>query len=259
MNKYDRNSDWKIHIPEKNMYIMKDHSWAFIAWELERIKGSIRPDAVLLHLDYHLDDVADGLFVDGIMTAKSEDDLFKLIRTREELNSGNMTTSKICIDNFIWPSFARGTVGSMFTVAPQQQQDLATWMLSDDDGSYQREDIENNKQEILGFISEQKFKSVYRSYNIEQFKESHLDTFIKCSEDKSKILDIDLDYFNKSQNLFAPDLMPEKEIRSILHDVMKMCKWDLVTVALSPIYCGGDEKAEYLLKIFADVTELERI
>lgn len=33
MNIFDSQTDWKIHISERNIYIMKDHSWAFSAWE----------------------------------------------------------------------------------------------------------------------------------------------------------------------------------------------------------------------------------
>ncbi|MEH6945692.1 UPF0489 family protein [Bacillus sp. JJ634] len=106
MDIFNRLSDWKIHLPERNIYIMKDHSWALSAWEYERLKGNINPDSLLLHFDYHLDDVADGLFVDGVMIARTKEQLFSITRTNNELYSGEPSEPKIQIDNFIWPSFA---------------------------------------------------------------------------------------------------------------------------------------------------------
>lgn len=76
---------------------------------IRRLKGTNRPDAVLLHVDDHLDDVPDGLEVDGIISASTEEELFRLTRTNKELHSGETLEPKITIDNFIWPSFARGT------------------------------------------------------------------------------------------------------------------------------------------------------
>ncbi|MEW9501136.1 UPF0489 family protein [Jeotgalibacillus marinus] len=156
---FDSMSDWKIYIPEKNIYIMKDHSWAFAAWELERLKGTIKENSFLFHIDNHLDDVPDGLDVDGVMTANSKEELFKITRTKKELYTGEELEPKIYIDNFIWPSFARGTIDSMFVVAQQDQIDFATCILTDSSELYGG--IVDNKQ-IVELIPLEKFKKVRR-------------------------------------------------------------------------------------------------
>jgi hypothetical protein len=236
---------------------MKDHSWAFAAWELERLKGTITPDAVLLHFDYHLDDVADGLFVDGIMSARTKEELFSLIRKNKELYSFEPIEPKIQIDNFIWPSFARGTIGTMFTVAPDNQQDFASWMINEEPTDYERLDIMWEKEKILQYIHKDKFKSVYRTYSFQDFKEKHLSAFLNCIENKHRILDLDLDYFNPSQSLYDAQLMDDLYVRQTISELLKLCKWDLITVALSPMFCGGNENAEHLLNIFLDVANIK--
>lgn len=256
MDDFNEIKNWKVYIPEKKMYIMKDHSWAFAAWEYERIAGNITSDSVLLHIDAHLDDVADGLQVEGLMEAKSKDELFSLIRTEEELSHGELEVMKIQYDNFIWPSFARGTLGSMFSVARQNQQDFATWMIEETQDDYDRNDIETDKEKILKYIPMEKFKSVYRSYSFQEFKERHIKKFHELSSNKNKILDIDLDFFNLSDTFYEPELMPDEVIKEILLELLNLCDWDLITVALSPIYCGGQEPTEHLLNLFVEVADL---
>ncbi|MDR4291024.1 hypothetical protein CN440_28100 [Bacillus cereus] len=256
LNIFDSKSDWKIHIPDRNIYIMKDHSWAFAAWEHEKLKGNINSDSVLLHFDYHLDDVSDGLLVDGAMDAQTKDDLFSVTRKNIEFYNEEPLQPKIQIDNFIWPSFARGTISTMFSIAPQDQQDFASWMLSEVSTDYDRFDIEQEKEKILKYIPIEKFKSVHRTYSFEEFKKQHLHMFYKCIENKNKILDLDLDYFISHQEPDSTELMPKKEIQKILSELLELCEWDLITVALSPSYCGGDENAEYLLNIFLNVAKI---
>lgn len=256
MDIFNPKTDWKVYIEEKKMYIMKDHSWAFAAWEHERIKGNITTDSVLLHIDAHLDDVADGLCVNGIMEAKNKEELFSLIRTNEELNSGELEETKIQIDNFIWPSFARGTLGSMFVIARQEQEDFATWMLKETKDEYERQDTEMEKEKILKYIPLDRFQSVHRAYSFQEFKDNYLNKFHEYSSNKNKILDLDLDFFNLSNEFYEPQLMPDEEVREVLKEILNLCEWDLITVALSPLFCGGQEPTEHLLNLFAEVSGL---
>ncbi|MCF6412041.1 UPF0489 family protein [Pseudalkalibacillus salsuginis] len=259
MDIFDKDLDWKVQIPEKNMYIMKDHSWAFAAWEIERLKGNLLPDSVLLHFDYHLDDVPDGLLVDGVLTASTKEELFRLTRTRKEINNGILDTHKIYIDNFIWPSFARGTLGSMFVIAPQNLPDIAKWVLREEKVNSSQESTDLTRDEILQLIPKEKFNNVYRSFSLEEFEEKHLSTYKNTIKNKGRILDIDLDYFNKAGDSFSVELATETEIKTELSFLLHLCKWDLITVALSPVYCGGDDIAEYLLKLFMEVAELDKL
>lgn len=46
-------------------------------------------------------------------------------------------------------------------------------------------------------------------------------------------------------------------IRSQLEYIKNMMEWDMVTVALSPEYCGGEEMCLHLFKLFLDVFNLD--
>jgi cell division protein FtsB len=46
----------KIYFPDKNIYLMDQHKWAFYIWEFARERGLIKPDATLFHVDAHTDD-----------------------------------------------------------------------------------------------------------------------------------------------------------------------------------------------------------
>lgn len=60
-----------------------------------------------------------------------------------------------------------------------------------------------------------------------------------------KILDIDLDYFNNSTNWRTADLKKEKVIIANLKKLKDFTKWNLITAALSPSFCGEDEDCLY--------------
>lgn len=68
-----------------------------IAWEIERQKGNLCKDSLLLHVDNHFDDVPNGLNVPGVLTAQSREEIMSLIRTNEELYSGKPIKTKIQI------------------------------------------------------------------------------------------------------------------------------------------------------------------
>lgn len=49
---------WKIKYPKRNICIMRDHNWAFSAWEISRLTNEIDMGAKVLHVDFH-DDYCD--------------------------------------------------------------------------------------------------------------------------------------------------------------------------------------------------------
>lgn len=51
----DMDNTWKIKYPSRNIYIIRDHNWAFSAWEIGRLNKTIEPGARLLHVDFHDD------------------------------------------------------------------------------------------------------------------------------------------------------------------------------------------------------------
>lgn len=68
--------------------------------------------------------------------------------------------------------------------------------------------------------------------------------------DKSLILNLDLDFFNE-ENFHGgkPKLKPDEEVYNSLTYLKYVFKWDLITVAISPECCGGEEPAQHLLVI----------
>lgn len=63
--------DFRRCFPEKNIFISCNHNWAFAAWELHKRAGELKPNATLIHVDAHLDDVWDGLIVEGLHDMKN--------------------------------------------------------------------------------------------------------------------------------------------------------------------------------------------
>ncbi|MFS0751737.1 UPF0489 family protein [Oceanobacillus sp. 1P07AA] len=53
MDIFDNN--FKIYFPDKNIFVSRDHHWAFAAWEIARLRNLIKSEASLLHIDSHLD------------------------------------------------------------------------------------------------------------------------------------------------------------------------------------------------------------
>lgn len=51
----DMERTWKIKYPKRNIYIMRDHNWAFSSWEISKMNNEITPNARLLHVDFHDD------------------------------------------------------------------------------------------------------------------------------------------------------------------------------------------------------------
>ncbi|MFC8983844.1 UPF0489 family protein, partial [Streptomyces sp. NPDC057131] len=216
-------------------------------------KGNISKDSILLHVDNHLDDVPDGINVPGVLTAQSKDEIMSLIRTNEELNSGKPLKTKIQIDNFIWPAVARKTVGTVFTVSPDNQDDFASWVI-EDNSSHKRYDSNSESQKYLNYIPLETFQQCVRAHTLDEFNERFLTNFnnIIFTEKTTKILDLDLDFFTKDSSL-----LDELWIRKTIHYLLNLCKWDLITVALSPFYCGGNQNALKLLDMYLDEAGLD--
>lgn len=102
---------------------------------------------------------------------------------------------------------------------------------------------------------------VERAYTLNHYEQQFRRKWFEQTEGKSVILDLDLDFFNFNyQDLDCnPVMLPETLIRQQLLNIRKyMWEWDMVTVALSPEYCGGEEVSEYLLDLFLDVFQLDR-
>jgi UPF0489 domain len=86
----DMDSSWKIKYPGQNIYIMRDHNWAFAAWEIARINKEIKSGAKLLHVDFH-DDYCEPLekvtkveTIDEALQIAEDLEIFEFIKAAEE-------------------------------------------------------------------------------------------------------------------------------------------------------------------------------
>ena len=132
------------------------------------------------------------------------------------------------IAEFIIPGVITGTIGKIL-------------MVSDDS-----EDISDDN-------------AVKRAYTLNHYQQIYKGNWNKETKGESLILDLDLDFFNYNyQDYDSNGILPtDTIIRSQLEYIKNMMEWDMVTVALSPEYCGGEEMCLHLIKLFLDVFNLD--
>ncbi|MGG0287193.1 UPF0489 family protein [Peribacillus butanolivorans] len=226
--------DFRRCFPDKKIFISSEHNWSFAAWELHKREGLIRPNATLIHVDAHLDDIWDGLEVEGLHDIKTEEDVFEV-------------TEKLKIENFIWPAVGTGTIDKVIYVSQQDYGDdpfdFEEWDFSYPQLKPVKDILDNNK--YIGL----------RYWNLEEFfTKKDSEEVNVLTENKDIILDLDLDYFNINENNLVQDnLMEEQKIIENLTTLRDLYPWSLITVAISPFYCGGDDNALYLLGLFCKV------
>jgi len=113
--------NFRACFPGKNIYISTDHNWAFAAWESHKRAGKVKPNATLIHVDAHLDDIWDGLEVEGLHDIKKYEDVFEV-------------AGKMQIENFIWPAVGTGTIDKVIYISQfshiKDPFDFEDWNLS---------------------------------------------------------------------------------------------------------------------------------
>lgn len=248
--------DWKVCMPDRRIYIMRQHNWAFAAWEIEKRKGNLRSQSLLVHVDAHLDDTPDGVFVNGLHDAKSIEEIMAVAQGHDYQSGEVCPPDCMQIDNFIWASVARDTIGETIFVSHQAEEVLTLEILQHE-ATHKRNE---NCQNIIARLPDGCSYKHQRYWDIDSFLEN-IDREIFMTK-QTKILDIDLDYFNVSENE-TPRLQSIQEIRAALRALRELCQWDVITVAISPEYCGGTEEAAYLLDAFLqefaiNVTEAQK-
>ncbi|TDL31196.1 hypothetical protein E2R51_15540 [Jeotgalibacillus sp. S-D1] len=229
--------DFRVYFSDKNIFIVRDHNWAFPVWELQKRAGKLKPNAILVHVDAHLDDIWDGLEVEGLHEMKNSEDVFEV-------------TKKLKIENFIWPAVGTGTIDRVIYVSQfsniEDPFNFEDWNLSHPEMKPVKEIL--NKGKYTGL----------RYWSIEEFLEKKNSSEVKdVIEESDLILDLDLDYFAE-ENIepVAVKLMDEQQIIDNLEALRDLFPWRLITVSLSPFYCGGEENAGYLLNLFYNVFDI---
>ncbi|GAA4879697.1 hypothetical protein GCM10023310_69840 [Paenibacillus vulneris] len=235
---WKNNIDWKVHTLNKKIYLMRDHNWAFAAWEIAKLEGEIRDKSLVVHVDSHFDDVTDGLSVKGLHDAKTIEEIISVSRSFDR-SLGQIPPSNIMhIDNFIWASVGRGTVEEVIHVS-KDNQELNT--LSDLEWYYVDKLPKDCNYRTKLFKNCDAF--------FEEFSQVRFSEFVG---DRTVILDFDIDTFNQLDSTIRSDLVPESEVRLCVQKLLDLYPWDLITIAISPDYCGGTEEAAYLLNIVLD-------
>ncbi|MEK5149058.1 UPF0489 family protein [Psychrobacillus sp. FSL K6-4615] len=217
----------KIFFPEKNIYLMDNHKWAFYIWELAREKSIINPNATLIHVDAHLDDCPFVL-----------QDNPEYLEINELSTLKEFTENHITYDTFIWPAFGRATIDNIIYVSDFYNEPFEEW--------------------ATDFVKGRTYKGL-RVRSMSQFKNSVEDGQVEpYVNDNSLILNLDLDFFNE-ENFYGgkPKLMSDNEVFNSLTYLKEVYKWELITVALSPECCGGEEASNHLLDIFVDVFDID--
>jgi hypothetical protein len=233
--------NYRVCFPKERVYVSRNHQWAFAAWAMGKKSGILGPQTSLLHVDAHLDDTWDGVIAEGLQEMDGDRDFLDV-------------AGKLEIDNFIWAGFAAKLIDHIVYVCPKDVDksdpfDLLAWNLEGE-----------QLKPIKELLAERKYKGI-RFESILDFKQQLINgpTQQEIFElPNSVILDLDLDVFKI--NLNHPEdraLKPEVQIREELTFLKELHPYEMITVALSPSFCGGEDNCEWLYSLFLEVFQLK--
>jgi hypothetical protein len=233
--------DYRICFPKAQVYVSRNHQWAFAAWAMGKKSGTLGTKVSLLHVDAHLDDTWDGVVVEGLREMNDDQDYLEV-------------ASKLEIDNFIWAGFAAKLIDHIVYVSPKDVDesdpfDLSAWNLEG-----------KQLKPIKELLTEREYKGL-RFESILDFKQQLMNGSTQqqiFDLSNSVILDLDLDVFKL--NLHNPEdsaLMLEVQIKEELTFLKELHPYDMITVALSPSFCGGEKNSKWLYGLFLEVFQLK--
>lgn len=58
-------------------------------------------------------------------------------------------------------------------------------------------------------------------------------------------------------DILDPILLSSDKVRTFTQRLVELYPWDIITIAISPIYCGGYEKAKALLEDVLNVMDID--
>ncbi|MEK4497429.1 UPF0489 family protein [Bacillus sp. FSL R12-0069] len=103
-------------------------------------------------------------------------------------------------------------------------------------------------------------KKIERAYTLNHYEHAYRRKWFDNTLEKNVILDLDLDFFNLNYRDYNYNsvLLPEQLIKNQLEFIKNsMWNWDMITVALSPEHCGGEEVCKHIFRLFLDVFKLD--
>ena len=168
------------------------------------MNNTIKKDAVLVHVDSHLDDVPELVEDERYFMASSKEEIMNIGKfNRTEEDEENHTKNyELRMDNFIIPAFSRDTISDIIYVSDDSLEEIRMEdifnAVHNTDNHYDNKSGNANDftlkklyEQILG-----KNKSISRYYTIEEY----LSAIEGLAAGRSKILDLDIDYFNDSNS-----------------------------------------------------------
>ena len=217
------------YINEKHIFLFVDHRDALLCWKKAIDKKWISRENLLLHIDKHAD-----LSMEDIIKSDSIN-LYNL--SDEELN--NFRNTKLDNTMFIFAGILSKTIKTVVSFHREDDGFDFEWVKINDNIKY--------------FEYEE---SLIYSLNLKYFNEINLNlnkniTKLKYIYDnKDIILDIDLDYFTQGfpQEVRSLDKNDIDDIFSNnnFKDIYNKSK--IITIALEPLFCGGDDDCLYIFK-----------
>lgn len=213
---------------DEGIIISAKHNFAFFGWELARLKGFVKKGATLVHVDSHLDDIHDGIYVSGIRDIKSIEEALCI-------------STKLDHANFIWAGFATGVISNVIFACDEN------------------EEVNFNYKKTFPVEEVNKIDQILKGNDYKGQRYQCIEDLILPS-DCQLILDLDLDYFVKQvqddDGIFKEVVAQEGKIRQDLTKLKEMARWDFITVALEPYYCGGDDNCRFIFNIFKEVFDI---
>lgn len=165
----DMESSWKIKYPNHKIYLMRDHNWAFSAWEIGRINKEIMSGARLLHVDFH-DDYCDPMH--EIKTIETEQHALQIGESLE-------------IFDFIKASQQTGTVKDVYTIGDYDMppdEVYHSYTYNQFENEHRKEFFNSGSQSLildldLDYFNLHAYKNIKKNYDDNPFRYS--DEFIR--------------------------------------------------------------------------------
>jgi|GEM_PF-4040192 len=190
----DMDSSWKIKYPEQNIYVMRDHNWAFAAWEIARLNNEIKPGATLLHVDFH-DDYCEPL--EKVTKIETRDRALQIAKDLE-------------IFEFIKAAEGTGTIKDVFMIGDYNQpprEVFHSYTYNQFENQYRMDFFKNEKESHildldLDFFNLHAYQGIERNYDNNPFRYS--EEYIKYHFERFKQYYIEGDW-----DLITVSISPE--------------------------------------------------
>jgi len=192
-----------------DVWLMDDHRWAYLIWEISREKFDGRT-ASIIHIDYHWD---------------AGDDFFEYPKMERKFKSLSLNDIKplvkddrwIRFDSFICPAIIRGIINEVHFLCYQDDGDVGIH-----EGSLEKHQAQQFIYRSSKDLKKQKFNKPY-------------------------IFDFCIDVFNRSDMYYEGDIWNIEEVDNFLDDLELLVKnAKIVTVSMSYGYSGTTEDTKRL-------------